>query len=175
VPQSARLNESLSEAFANGAVLVSYEMDSSEIVQPTYQIKTNASVQRALVKVGSNYSFKLPFRDILFSPKYFTEAERKSQFCFDRYETADWYEETFDITLMQGLSFDDLPANVEFSYLDMQYKLEFQLKSPNQLTVNRKFICSKQRVSPDKFAELSEYALKVTEAENTHLALKKVK
>jgi Transglutaminase-like superfamily len=173
--QKENLTKALSRVFTNGAVLNSYELADMKDVKPNYQQKTNATVSKALIKIGSAFTFKLPFGDQLFTAEHFAEEERKNVFCIDRYETTEVYEETFDITLDPGFQFDELPENATLNHLDMEYSLSFTKQSAQKLTVTRKFKASKFRVPAAEFGKLRTYANSVIELENTYLAIKKVK
>jgi hypothetical protein len=173
--QKEELIKSLSRIYPTGLTLNKFEVEDFKTLKSTYNITTNATASKALIKVGAAYTLKLPFADVMFEPELFSDELRKNTFCLDRYETADYYDEEFEISLDPTFKFDELPENVHLKYLDMQYDLKFTPAGTNKLVLSRRFKTSKLRVPSAEYAKFREFANSVIEQENTYLSIKKVK
>ncbi len=162
----------LSSGYENSVTIQNFDLKNIDTISNTVLININYTVDKAINKIGSLFSFKLPFTDILFDPNSFAIEERLYGFDLNLYENINKYEESFDIELKNNLIIESLPDDLTLNYEDMAYKLKFVKINDKKLNVVRKFKTSKKIIDQGKFTSFKEFVNTIIEAENTNIALK---
>lgn len=162
----------VSPGYENTVTLQTFELHNIDTITNDVSIDINYSVDKAITKIGSLYSFKLPFTDIIFDPNTFASSERLYSFDMNQYENLNTYEESFEINLKNNLVLESLPENLKLNYEDMEYELNFVKINDKKLNVIRKYKASKKIISYKNFEAFKEFVNSIIEAENTNIALK---
>jgi tetratricopeptide (TPR) repeat protein len=171
--QKQDMEKSIAGSYKNNVRLdkvIFYDLDKlNDSVQYTYHYK----VQNEIAEIGSLFTFKVVYPDIVASLDNFSSDKRVYPVEYWNYETADSYETTVNITAPAGKKFVELPKNETLSFEDLKYSIQYSLKSADKLVITRKFSDARgQQISPEDYPVFKSFFEKIVKAEQKFIAYK---
>lgn len=88
------------------------------------------------------------------------------------YEDIDRYETIVNVNIPAGMKFIELPASETLSFKDMKFSIQYTLKTPDKLTITRKFSCNRQDIPAADYADFKAFFEKIVKAEQKFIAYK---
>lgn len=130
-------------------------------------------VENEVAEIGSLKTFKIVYPDIVASLNNFSADKRIYPIEYWNYENADDYETTVNITAPAGMKFVELPKGETLSFKDLKYSIKYNLKSPGELIVTRKFSDGReQQILPGDYVAFKNFFEKIVRAEQKFIAYK---
>jgi tetratricopeptide (TPR) repeat protein len=132
----------------------------------------NYKVKNEISEIGTLKTFQVIYPDIVASLNNFSDDTRTYPIRYWSYEDIDRYETTVNITLPTGKKFTELPTSETYKFKDMEFSLQYALKTPEKLTITRKFISNRQNIPASDYAEFKTFFEKIVRAEQKFIAFK---
>lgn len=132
----------------------------------------NYKVKNEISEIGAIKTFRITYPDIIASLDNFTSDERIYPIDYWSYENTDAYETIVNITAPTGTKFIELPTSETLSFKDMKFTLQYVLKSPNKLTIIRKFSNTRNNISASDYIGFKSFFEKIVKAEQKLIAFK---
>ncbi len=130
-------------------------------------------VQNEVSEVGSMNMFKIPFEDMVATVDNFSASQRKFPVEYWRYEDVDDYETVIDIEIPAGYKFIELPKNQKFTFGNNKYSLEYIVKNPNRMTIQRKSSLQREDIPAAQYPQMKAFLNNIVKAEARYIAFKR--
>lgn len=133
-----------------------------------YEVEAKNTVQ----EVAGMKIFKIRWIDNISSLEEFSLEERKYPFEFWMYSMEDGNQEELTITLPEGKSLIEIPADIHLECANATYDLKYDSSTPGKIRINRKFTRKTDVVSPQEYPAFKEFMHAVGEGDNRQYAIK---
>ena len=134
-----KLRKDLTKHFENreslDLSLLTYEIIENDRKKDTVLFSTKFKVNDKLKKLGQFKLLKLPMFFKSYTDDIVNLEKRNYPIKYSKYEKADQYLLNYSILLNDGLQFVELPNNAEFNFKNHHFKIFYNKKKPNELTV----------------------------------------
>ncbi|MGN6531427.1 MAG: transglutaminase domain-containing protein, partial [Ginsengibacter sp.] len=167
------MEKSVAGSYKNNVRLDKVSFDELDKLNDSVQYTYHYKVQNEIAEIGSLFTFKIVYPDIVATLDNFSSDKRVYPIEYWNYENADGYETTVNITAPAGKKFIELPKNETLSFKDLKYSIEYTLKASDKLVITRKFSDARsQQISPEDYPVFKSFFEKIVKAEQKFIAYK---
>ncbi len=171
--QMQDMEKTIAGSYKNNVALENVAFHGLDKLDDSVTYNYNYKVKNEIAEIGSLNTFKIIYPDIVATLDNFSADKRDFPIEYWRYETADAYETTVDVTAPAGKTFVELPKGESLSFKDMKFSIEYTLKSPDKLVVTRKFSDARdQQISTEDYVAFKAFFEKIVKAEQKFIAYK---
>ncbi len=167
-----QMEQSIAGSYRNNVSLSSVSFVNLQKPDDSLQYNYAYKVKNEITEIGSMQTFKIAYPDVVASLDNFSKDERVFPLEYWKYEDQDAYETIINITAPAGKKFVELPVNETLSFGDMKYTIEYVSKSPDKLTVKRKFTSSRKTLAATDYPAFKAFFEKIVKAEQKFIAFK---
>ena len=167
------MQKTVAGSYKNNVRLDKLSFNDLDKLNDSVQYSYHYNVQNEIAEIGSLFTFKVVYPDIVATLDNFSSDKRVYPIEYWSYENADSYETTVNITVPTGKKFVELPKNETLSFKDLKYSIEYTLKGDNKLVITRKFSDGRgQQISPEDYPVFKSFFEKIVKAEQKFIAYK---
>jgi hypothetical protein len=171
--QMQEMEKSIAGSYKNNVRLEKVAFTDLSKLNDSVMFSYSYKVKNEIAEIGSMNTFKVTYPDIVASLDNFSADKRDYPIEYWRYENADAYETTVNITAPAGKKFVELPKGESLTFRDMKYSIQYTLKTPDKLTIIRKFSNGRdQQISPEDYNAFKVFFEKIVKAEQKFIAYK---
>ena len=171
--QMQEMEKTVAGSYKNNVRLEKISFNDLDKLNDSVMFSYIYKVKNEIAEIGSMNTFKVIYPDIVASLDNFSSDKRDYPIEYWRYENADAYETTVNITAPAGKKFVELPKGELLTFRDMNYSIQYTLKTPDKLTITRKFTNERaQQISPENYSAFKIFFEKIVKAEQKFIAYK---
>lgn len=171
--QMQEMEKSVAGSYKNNVRLEKISFNDLDKLNDSVMFSYSYKVKNEIAEIGSMNTFKVIYPDVVASLDNFSSDKREYPIEYWSYENADAYETTVNITAPAGKKFIELPQGELLTFRDMNYSIQYTLKTPDKLTITRKFTNARaQQISPENYAAFKVFFEKIVKAEQKFIAYK---
>ncbi len=170
--QREQMEKNISGSYKNPVTITALSFKGLDHLDDSLNYSCSYTVKDEISELGDIKMMKIPFEDLVATLNNFSLNERHFPVEYWRYEEADEYETTVDITAPEGMNFIELPKDASFNFLGSTYRLHYIKKDNNHLTIERKASLRKENVSPKDYVAMKEFLNNIIKAEAKYIAFK---
>jgi hypothetical protein len=142
------------------------KLNDSVLYSYSYKVKNEVS------EIGTLKTFRVTYPDVVASLDNFSADTRLYPIEYWSYEDVDRYETVVNITAPAGNKFIEVPHSETLTFKDMQFTIEYTLKTPDKLMITRKFSNGRQNIPAADYIAFKSFFEKVVKAEQKFIAYK---
>jgi tetratricopeptide (TPR) repeat protein len=167
------MQKTIAGSYKNNVRLDKLSFSELDKLTDSVQYNYHYKVQNEVAEIGSLFTFKVVYPDIVATLDNFSSDKRVYPIEYWNYENADSYETTVNITAPAGKRFVELPKNETLSFKDLKYSIQYTLKADDKLVITRKFSDARgQQISPEDYPVFKSFFEKIVKAEQKFIAYK---
>ena len=167
------MEESIASNYKNNVKLKFVKFGDLEKLTDSVEYNYGFRVKNEVSEIGSLKTFRIVYPDVVASLDNFSADSRVYPIEFWSYETVDLYETVVNITAPAGTKFSEVPNTETLTFKDLKYSIQYNLKTPDKLTIVRRFTNTRQQQIPaDDYAGFKSFFEKIIKAENKFIAYK---
>ena len=170
--QMQNMEKEIANGYKNNVKLEQVNFKGLDKLEDSVTFTYSYKVKNEIAQIGSLKTFRIVYPDIVASLDNFSADTRDYGIEYWKYEDADNYETTVNITAPAGKKFVELPTSQTLSFKDMKYSLVYTLKAPDKLVVTRHFMDNRQNIVAADYAGFKAFFEKIVVAEQTFIAYK---
>lgn len=167
------LQESLAAYFKNQIVVNNYSFKDLENLKDTIEQSVDFTVKNDVISVGDFSMFKPVLLEQVATANIFTQEKRQFPFEYANYETVDRYNTVVEVELPAGKSFEQVPSDIQKTFMYMNYSLTFKKEGTNKLRITRLFDTDRTRqLSAADFTKMESFFNDIIAAEQKYISFK---
>ncbi|HEY5369682.1 MAG TPA: DUF3857 domain-containing protein [Hanamia sp.] len=171
--QKLNLQKTIAGSFKNNVTLEKVSFKDLDKLDDSVTYSYTYKVNNEIAEIGSLNTFQIVYPDIVASLDNFSADQRDYPIEYWRYETADAYQTTVNITAPKGKKFVELPKGETLSFEGLKYSIQYTLKAPDKLVVTRKFTDGReQQIATKDYTAFKSFFEKIVKAEQNFIAYK---
>ena len=171
--QLKKIEQSVASGYKNNVKMLNVNFKNLDKLIDSAEYTYSYLVKNEIGEIGSLKTFRIVYPDVVASLDHFSADTRTYPVEYWNYEDVDTYETIVNITVPAGTKLTELPASENLSFKEMKYTIQYTLKSPDKLTVIRKFSNSRQQnISPSDYTAFKLFFEKIIKAEQKFIAYK---
>lgn len=171
--QKLAMEKSIAGSYKNNVTLEKVNFSELDQLNDSVTYSYNYNVKDEIAEIGNLHTFKVIYPDIVASLDNFSAEKRDYPIEYWRYENADAYETTVNITAPKGMKFEELPKSEKLTFKGLNYSIQYTLKTPDKLIITRKFTDGReQQISTEDYAAFKSFFEKIVKAEQKFIAYK---
>ena len=171
--QKLDMQKSVAGSFKNNVTLEKVSFKDLDKLDDSVVYSYSYKVNNEIAEIGSLNTFQIVYPDIVASLDNFSADKRDYPIEYWRYETADAYETTINVTAPAGKKFVELPKGETLSFQGLNYSIQYTLKAPDKLVITRKFNDGReQQIAPKDYPAFKSFFEKIVKSEQKFIAYK---
>lgn len=148
---------------------------STSLQDPKIHYSIEATINNTYDSYEDIVLFKLPFVTNPYESSIIDYKTRNYPIEYSIYENANNYSSKYRLTLPSGQVFSKVPEDVSLTFQDHAYKISYDMISENELEVFSEATTPIRRIKKEDYTDFREYVLKVLDARNRIIGIKKPK
>jgi hypothetical protein len=170
--QMKEMEKTVANGYKNNVKLEKVSFSNLDKLSDSVVYSYNFKVKNEVSEIGSLKTFRISYPDVVASLDNFSADTRTYPIEYWGYEDVDQYETTVNITAPTGTKFIEVPASETLIFKDIKFTIQYTLKSPDKLTIIRKFTNDRQNIPASDYAAFKSFFEKIVKAEQKFVAYK---
>ncbi|SCC50721.1 Transglutaminase-like superfamily protein [Chitinophaga costaii] len=168
-----QLYYTLHNGFKNAVEIDSFDFANLNNLADTVGENVHFKVLNEVLSVGGINMLHPVFRDQVATANIFTGEDRQYPFLYWNYENTDEYSDEVEIHLENGKVFDQVPADMQALYKNMQYSITYRRTATDVLLITRTFHTnSRVEIPVADFAGLKTFFQQIMREEQKYISFK---
>ncbi len=174
---SELLEEDIEKVFEKNSnldlTLIDFNIVKNKIEDPEVIFSANFTVDKDINRVGKMKLLELPQFSLAYTQSIISLEERKYPINYLDYERNNKYISNYEIVLTDGQVFVETPENVDLSYKNHHFTIEYVLNdAKNQLKVNLVANVDREDIMPEEYLNYKKFVKEVIEATEVLIGFK---
>ncbi|GGB68258.1 hypothetical protein GCM10007424_05340 [Flavobacterium suaedae] len=147
-------------------------IENSDKYSESMKFESKFSITEKLQSVGSLKITDVPYLDKVYTRDIITNEKRKYDIDYTRYENTNEYHTTVIVNIEEGKKFIEIPEGKELKFKGHNYKIKYELVSPNSLKVTRDVTTPWNTIKVADYDEYKKYVEEVLAIEEAIIGFK---